>query len=77
MYSSKDQCVKEYSGGVNSDSGQMNTDYGKMNGDSIHGAGSWHFHQEYAFTPLQNGRSRSTRICVHADPEYVIAQSGW
>ncbi|WP_455872252.1 Mu transposase C-terminal domain-containing protein, partial [Serratia proteamaculans] len=30
----------------------------------------------YAFTPLQNERSRSTRICVHVSPEYAVMTLG-
>lgn len=46
----KNQCVKNDSGNVNSNSGQVNTDSGKMNSDSGHGAKSWYFPPEYAFT---------------------------
>ncbi|HIB1617297.1 TPA: hypothetical protein ACWV7H_005055, partial [Salmonella enterica subsp. enterica serovar Muenchen] len=60
----KNQCVKKYSGYVNSDSGQMNTDSG-------HEAKSWYFPPEYAFTQNQNQRSRSARMTVHARPEYA------
>jgi hypothetical protein len=49
----KNQCVKNDSGNVNSNSGQVNTDSGKMNSDSGHGAKSWYFPPEYAFTQNQ------------------------
>lgn len=50
----------------------MNTDSGKMNSDSGHGAKSWYFPPEYAFTQNQKQRSRSARMAVHAGPEYAF-----
>ncbi|CAI2040624.1 Uncharacterised protein [Serratia fonticola] len=67
----KNQCVKNDSGDVNSNSGQVNTDSGKMNSDSGHGAKSWYFPPEYAFTKNQKQRSRSARMSVHDRPEYA------
>ncbi|WP_207132647.1 hypothetical protein, partial [Klebsiella pneumoniae] len=43
----------------------MNSDYG-------HGAKSWYFPPEYAFTQNQKQRSRSARMAVHVGPEYAI-----
>ncbi|EPH9631016.1 hypothetical protein ORL43_26245 [Klebsiella michiganensis] len=58
---------------MNGNSGRVNTDSGKMNSDSGHGAKSWYFPPEYAFTQNQKLRSRSARIPGHAGPEYAIA----
>ncbi|WP_254893508.1 hypothetical protein [Enterobacter cloacae] len=60
-----------YSGDVNGHSGRVNTDSGKMNSDSGHGAKSWYFPPEYAFTQNQKQRSRSARMAVHVGPEYA------
>ncbi len=43
-----------------------------MNSDSGHGAKSWYFPPEYAFTQNQKLRSRSARIPGHAGPEYAM-----
>lgn len=43
-----------------------------MNSDSGHGAKSWYFPPEYAFTQNQKLRSRSARIGVHIGPEYAL-----
>jgi hypothetical protein len=72
-YSRNKQCVKKDSGDVNGNSGRVNTDSGKMNSDSGHGAKSWYFPPEYAFTQNQKQRSRSARIPGHAGPEYAIS----
>ena len=59
---------------MNGNSGRVNTDSGKMNSDSGHGAKSWYFPPEYAFTQNQKQRSRSARIPGHAGPEYAIGK---